>query len=108
MTGQFLRPQIGRVMIALAIAFGALARASTPAFVPTGRMNVARAGHQATLLLDGRVLVTGGYDNSGSAVAPAEIFSAATRTWSVTASNIAARLDHTATRLRSGRVLVVG
>jgi hypothetical protein len=35
-------------------------------------MNVARAGHQATLLLDGRVLVTGWHDNLGMAVAGRE------------------------------------
>jgi Galactose oxidase, central domain/Kelch motif len=71
-------------------------------------MHVARAGHQATLLLDGRVFVTGGYDNAGRAVAQAEMFSAVTGTWSLVANNIVARMDHAAARLCDGRVLVVG
>jgi N-acetylneuraminic acid mutarotase len=102
------RPEIARLVVALSIALGASAHATTPTFTPTGSMHVARAGHEATLLLDGRVLVTGGYDNSGIAVAEAEIFDAATGTWSATASNAVARMDHAATSVRDGRVLVVG
>src|SRR5438093_3286731 len=102
------RTHTGRLVIALLLALGVSPHAMTPSFTPTGNMHVARAGHQATLLRDGRVLVTGGYDNSGSAIARAEIFSAATGMWSLAAGNIVARMDHAATRLQDGRVLVVG
>lgn len=94
--------------LTLFIAFGVSSGATTATFTPTGSMLVARAGHQAILLLDSRVLVTGGYDNAGTAVARAEVFSAATGTWSAIASNVVARTDHVATRLLDGRVLVVG
>jgi DNA-binding beta-propeller fold protein YncE len=101
-----------RLLIVLAVASGAFAEfprgATTPTFTPTGSMHVARAGHQATLLLDGRVLVTGGYNDSGNAIAQTEIFSAVTGTWSTGASNITARTDHAVARLRDGRVMVVG
>jgi NHL repeat/Galactose oxidase, central domain/Kelch motif len=96
------------LLIVLAVSLEASLRATTPTFTPTGSLHVARAGHQATLLLDGRVLVTGGHDNAGNAIAPAEIFSAVTGTWSTAASNLTPRMDHAAARLRDGRVLVVG
>ena len=71
-------------------------------------MLVARSGHQATLLLDGRVLASGGSDERGQAVAAAEIFDPVTNTWSAAAASLIPRLGHTATLLRDGRVLVVG
>ena len=93
------RLQIGRLAVVLSMAFGVSSHATMPAFTPTGRMQIARAGHQATLLRDGRVLVTGGYDNAGTAVAAAEIFSPVAGTWSVAASNAVAGMDHAAARL---------
>jgi hypothetical protein len=50
------------------------ARAAADTFTPTGRMTFARTGHQATLLLDGRALVSGGSDKTGNAIAQAEIY----------------------------------
>jgi len=79
-----------------------------PSWSLTGSLNVARSSHQATLLSDGRVLVSGGQAPSGLAVAPAEVFDAATGTWSLSGSNRSARYDHTATLLGDGRVLVTG
>ena len=108
MSEPLLRSRIGRLVITLCVPFAAAPHATTPTFVPTGPMQIARAGHQATLLLDGRVLVTGGYDSAGIAVAQAEIFNPVTETWSVIVRNVVPRMDHAATRLRDGRVLVVG
>ncbi|MCI0607991.1 MAG: hypothetical protein L0Z71_02880, partial [Anaerolineae bacterium] len=73
----------------------------------TGNMSIARAGHAAALLNDGRVLVAGGLGGSGS-LSSAEVYDPATGTWSATASMINARDRFPATRLADGRVLVVG
>ena len=72
------------------------------------QMHFARSGHQATRLLDGRVLATGGSDEQGNAIAVAEIFDPATRTWTQAAANRDARVGHAASLLDDGRVLVVG
>ena len=70
-------------------------------------MSTARRIHTATMLSDGRVLVTGGY--SGSVLLTgAEIYNPVLGTWSLTDSMSTARVRHTATLLSDGRVLVVG
>ena len=56
----------------------------------------------ATLLADGRVLVTGGHEN-----APLEIFDPSTGTWTLAGHMSKKRTQHTATLLGDGRVLVV-
>src|SRR5262245_13179461 len=80
----------------------------TQTFTTTGSMNFARSSHQATLLSDGRVLVSGGANASANAIPEAEVFSPGTGTWAVTGSNVTSRFEHTATLLQDGRVLVVG
>jgi NHL repeat/Galactose oxidase, central domain len=74
----------------------------------TGRMTIARSGHQATLLIDGRVLVTGGSDRAGQAIARAEMYDRFAGTWSLAQANIVPRLGHAAALLHDGRVLVAG
>ena len=64
----------------------------------------ARSGHEATLLANGRVLVTGGVIGARSE----EIYDPATNAWYSTTPMLSERLNHTATRLHSGKVLVVG
>jgi len=78
-------------------------------FVFTGNLNVARFGHTATLLPDGKVLVAGGlYSYSGEAVS-AELYEPATGTWTRTGNEVcAAWWDRTATLLANGKVLVAG
>jgi hypothetical protein len=53
------------LVLALSLCNPALAQ-QTGTFIPTGNMTTARAGHSATLLLDGRVLIVGG-DKIGTA-----------------------------------------
>lgn len=68
-----------------------------------------RWGHTATLLKDGRILVVGGQQTRGLAIATAEIYDPSTKTWSSGGSMAEARgLGHTATLLEDGRVLVMG
>lgn len=73
----------------------------------TGSMVVARRGHTATLLLDGKILVTGGFD--GTVESPtAEIYDPATGLWTATGPMGRGRKYHTATRLGDGKVLIAG
>jgi hypothetical protein len=73
-----------------------------------GSMSSARAYQTATLLPNGKVLVSGGYNSSNSSQATAEVYDPATGTWSATGSMASARADQTATLLPNGKVLVSG
>jgi hypothetical protein len=82
----------------------------TGRFSATGDPSAGRTGHAATLLSDGRVLVTGGYEYEGtrrSHPAP-EVWDPVSRTFSVAPALAAERAGHTATLLDDGRVLLVG
>lgn len=72
----------------------------------------ARVSPTATLLLDGRVLVVGGYGGQyaypSSATATAELWDPVSDSFVATGSMAAPRVGHTATLLADGRVLVVG
>jgi hypothetical protein len=72
-----------------------------------GGMKAARAAHTATLLADGTVLVTGGFDQS-RVLPSAEVYNPDSKTWSVVADMAMPRVNHTATRLPDGTVLVAG
>jgi N-acetylneuraminic acid mutarotase len=72
----------------------------------TGRLNVLRGGHTATLLKDGKVLIVGGSD--GQCFNSAELYDPKDERWSVTGSLNTPRCFHTATLLKNGKVLVVG
>jgi WD40 repeat protein len=75
----------------------------------TGSLESPRIGNTATLLLDGRVLVTGGAPlNQGRPLSSAEIFDPATGRWTPTGSLLTRRFGHSATLLADGKVLVVG
>jgi hypothetical protein len=71
-------------------------------------MGTARSSHTATLLKDGRVLVTGGVDSTRGYFATAEIFDPTSGTFAPTGSMGTARSSHTATLLKDGRVLLTG
>lgn len=82
--------------------------AASAATTCNGHMNVARARHTATLLNDGRVLVTGGNANSPSITNTAEIYDPVLGTWTTTPNMSRPRTVHTAALLADGRVLVAG
>ena len=86
----------------------ASAQDGTPAkWTTVGCLQNARVGHTATLLRDGRVLITGGYATSDE-LASAELYDPSERTCQPTGTMVTARTDHTATLLTNGLVLVAG
>ena len=79
-------------------------------FESGGTMTVARGEHTATLLVDGRVLVTGG-KNDTDYLESTELFDptkAVAQAWSKGPDMAKSRWSHTATLLQSGEVLIAG
>ncbi|CAF1683275.1 unnamed protein product, partial [Adineta ricciae] len=72
----------------------------------TGNMAVARYGHTASILSNGKVLITGGYN--GGYLNSAELYDPSTGNWTTTRTMSVARYGHTASILSNGKVLVTG
>jgi hypothetical protein len=89
-------------------------KAPSPTWRTVAPMSVARRQLNATVLPDGKVLVTGGssgsgFDNHATPVFQAELWDPATETWTTLASASVYRGYHsTALLLPDGRVLVAG
>jgi N-acetylneuraminic acid mutarotase len=88
---------------------------ATSVWSSTGSLTTGRYDHTATLLSDGRVLVTGGNapgtTAAGGTTNSAEIWDPSTGQWTVVASmtgNALGRRSHVATLLPNGNVLVTG
>ncbi len=83
---------------------------TTNTWSTTGNLLVGRAVHTATLLNNGKVLITGGRgSNSGSSLlASTEVFDPATGLWA-SAGNMASKHNsHAATLMADGQVIVTG
>jgi hypothetical protein len=80
---------------------------STGGWRPMGTLAATRVWHTATLLPDGKVLVTGGEDADG-ALPSAELYDPNMGTWRPTGAMATARFGHTETLLGDGTVLVAG
>lgn len=89
------------------VASTQLYNTATGVWTMTGALQEGRYAHTATLLQDGRVLVTGGVGGNGR-LASAELYDPDAGTWAATGSMQEARVSHTATLLPDGQVLVAG
>lgn len=99
------------VLVALAGTFlGVWATPKSPAgrVVSVTNMHARRADHTATLLRDGRVLITGGMVENGVFLASAEIFDPAKQAFIPAANMLSRRVGHSATLLPNGKVLIAG
>src|SRR4051812_42410997 len=93
-------------MLGLAVVAGAVrtrtARAQAPAII-------GGAGHSATRLTDGTVLLAGGYDRAtGIPMRSAQIYDPRTGALARVADMTSPRSGHTATRLPDGKVAFAG
>ncbi len=86
----------------------------TPSVIGSGSWSVTNPPHRggsfgtATLLRDGRVLLTGGQAEDGTQTGEAQLFDPATGQWTETGSMHVARYGSVASLLADGRVLVTG
>jgi hypothetical protein len=80
----------------------------TGSFSLTGTMTSTREMHTATLLLDGRVLITGGVNNDEGVLDTAEFYDPATGLFSAAGHMTTSRYGHLAAPLGDGDVLIAG
>ena len=77
-------------------------------FTATGSLLAYRDSHAATLLQNGKVLVSGGFNSRSVAVATAELYDPATAAWTAASAMQTPRSSPAATLLANGKVLVSG
>jgi hypothetical protein len=84
------------------------APSETVIFTSGGNMVEGRYHHRATLLPNGKVLITGGIDDAGNRLASAELYDPAAGAFAATGSMSTVRYVHTSTLLPDGKVLIAG
>lgn len=115
---------VARLPGARVLVAGGFVPAAAPPFTPlasteiwhpsTGQwtlgksMHVARGEFASVTLQDGRILVMGGVDTSGTALKSCEIYNPSTGHWSLVPHMHVARFDAAAVVLHDGRVLIAG
>ena len=78
-------------------------------FQTVGKMKVGRSSHTATLLGNGKVILTGGFRTGTMLSDTGELFDPVTDTFRLASGKLTlARAFHTATRLTNGEVLITG
>lgn len=104
----------GRVLVAGGYGAGGITNTAwlydpiANTWLPTGAMATVRAGHTATLLPNGSVLVAGGQTSFSTETAAVEVYDPVTETWIAVGNMTEERENHTATLLANGKVLVAG
>ena len=81
---------------------------STGQWSATGSMSTSRVWHNAILLKDGKVLVSGGLNSATNYHKTCEIYDPSTGNWSSTGSMITRRSERIALLLNNGAVMVSG
>src|SRR5439155_8215967 len=106
-TTRFSRKPVLVAALAAIVAVSLFSISSATQILDVANLKVARIGHTATEMADGRVLIAGGQNETGM-VSDSEIFDPATKSFSLGAKSLDGRTEHTATLLADGRVLVIG
>jgi|SRR6266571_1353078 len=99
--------RLALALAALALNLSVTQQAKAASFTTTGALSGARAGHSATLLSNGTVLVVGGF-NGTVRLTSSELHNPAAGTWTASGSLTTLRTTHTATLLSNGKVLAAG
>jgi len=108
-----LRAKLGLFVLTLFCVFVLLAVAThTPAapgkLAPTGNTAIARFSHTATLLGNGKVLITGGMERNGVWLDTAELYNPVSGRFTIAGKMTTRRAGATATLLPNGKVLLAG
>jgi hypothetical protein len=99
--------RLALALAALVLNLSATQPAKAASFTTTGALSGNRAGHTATLLRNGTVLVFGGF-NGVLRLTTSEVYNPATGVWTNTGALATGRTTQTATLLSNGKVLATG